>query len=128
MPERITVRSDTLGHHYFGTGIAECGRPLGGVVVEERLQGARDEVYARERTRHDARRLVGAARRGAEDRAVDVWMPKSDGESQLPARRDTEHRRAFGRQPDSETRSHPSAHVFNEELLVCREPLRLKAR
>jgi hypothetical protein len=34
---------------------------------------------------------------------------------------------AFGGQPDSETRSNPVAHVVDEELLVCREPLRLKA-
>jgi len=30
--------------------------------------------------------------------------------------------------PDSETRSHPFTHVLDEELLVGREPLRLKAR
>jgi hypothetical protein len=55
-------------------------------------------------------------------------MPKPDGEGQLPARRDTEHRGAFGGHPDAETRSHPSRNVLDEELLVCREPLRLKAR
>ena len=76
---------------------------------------------------HNATRLVTAARRGAEDRAVDVWMAKPNGEGQLPTRRDAEHRRAFSGHPDSETRSHPSTHVLDEERLVCREPLRLKA-
>ena len=55
-------------------------------------------------------------------------MPKPNGERELSTRRDTEHRGAFGGQRDSETRPRPSADVLDEELLVCREPFRVKAR
>ena len=83
-------------------------RPSGGVLEEERLQGAGDEVRARKRARHNARRPVTAARRGAEDRAVDIWMPKPEGEGQLSTRRDAEHRGTFGgqRRRRNATRAH----------------------
>ena len=54
--------------------------------------------------RHHARRFVTAARRGAEDRTVDVRMPKPEGERQLSTRRDAEHRGAFGGQRDAKPR------------------------
>ena len=80
------------------------------------------------RARHHARRSVTPARRGGEDRTVDVRMPKPDGERQLATRRDTEHRGALGGQRDAETRPRPSADVLDEEPLVCREPFRVEAR
>jgi hypothetical protein len=55
-------------------------------------------------------------------------MPKSQSEGQFSTRRDAEHRGTFGRQRYAKTRLHPSANLLDEELLVCREPLRLQAR
>lgn len=54
--------------------------------------------------------------------------PKPDSERELSTRRDTEHRGAFGGQLDAEARSCPATDILDEELLVCREPLRIKAR
>jgi hypothetical protein len=48
------VRSDALGHHDVGAGIAQRRCLSGGIIAEERLQGARDEVHARKRTRHNS--------------------------------------------------------------------------
>ena len=59
-----------------------------------------------------------------EDRAVDVRMPKPDGERELSTRRDTEHRSALGGQCDAEPRPHPSTDVLDEEPLVGGEPFR----
>src|ERR1700745_2613460 len=71
---------------------ASCKRdcPPGRVLEEERLQRARNEVRARNRTRHHPRRTVTRARRGAEDRTVEVRMPKPDRERQLPPTRATD--------------------------------------
>jgi hypothetical protein len=55
-------------------------------------------------------------------------MPKPKRESQLSARRDAEHCGTFNRQRHGKPRLRPSVNVLNEELLVGREPLRLKAR
>src|SRR5581483_3010609 len=52
---------------------------------------ASDKICARKWDRHNARRLVTAARRGAEDRAVHMWMPKPKSEGQLSTRRATWH-------------------------------------
>jgi hypothetical protein len=55
-------------------------------------------------------------------------MPEPDGERELSARRDTEHRGTAGGQRDSETPPHPPAYVLDEEPLVRGEPFRVKAR
>ena len=55
-------------------------------------------------------------------------MPKPKSERELSTRRDTEHRSTFGGQRDSETQAHPLPDVPDEELLVCREPFRVKDR
>src|SRR5690242_1517507 len=55
-------------------------------------------------------------------------MPEPEGERELAARRGTEHRSAFAGQRGSETRAHPPADVLDEELLVGREPFRVKDR
>ncbi len=59
--------------------------------------GANDKEGTRKRTRHNTRRLVTAARRGAEDRTIDIWMPKPKSEGQLSTRRDAEHCGTFSR-------------------------------
>jgi hypothetical protein len=53
-------------------------------------------------------------------------MTKPEREGQLSASRVAEYRCALGRQRDSKTRLHPSADVFDEELLVCGEPISIK--
>ena len=53
-------------------------------------------------------------------------MAKSHGERELSTRRDTEDRGSVGRQRDVEPRLRPSAHVLDKELLVRREPFRVK--
>jgi len=126
-PERTAVRPGPLRHHNVRTRIAQRDCPPGRVLKEERLQRARNEVRARNRTRHHPRRTVPRARRGAEDRTIDVRMPKPNRERQLPTRRDAEHRGAIGGQRDPESRPRPAADVPNEKLLVCREPFRVKA-
>jgi hypothetical protein len=55
-------------------------------------------------------------------------MPKPEGERQLTAGRDAEHRGTLGGQRDAEARADPPADVPDEELLVGREPFRIKAR
>src|SRR6202021_3512706 len=55
-------------------------------------------------------------------------MPKPKSEGQLSPRRDAEHCGTFSGQPHVKPRLRPSANVLDEELLVCREPLRLKTR
>src|SRR5205814_8773587 len=85
-PERVAVRSDPVGHHDVRTCIAQRGRPSGRILVEERLQCAGHKVRARKRAGHHVRRSVTRARRGAEDRTVDVRMPKPDGERKLSTR------------------------------------------
>src|SRR5580700_9538982 len=57
-----------------------------------------------------------------------MWMPKPKSEGQLATRRYAEHCGTFSGQRHAKPRLRPSANVLNEELLVCREPLRLKAR
>src|SRR6185437_11172433 len=126
-PERTAVRPGPLRHHDVRTRIAQRNRPAGRVLEEERLQRARNEVRARNRTRHHPRRTVTRARRGAEDRTIDVRMPKPNRERQLPTCRDTEHRGAIGGQGDPESRPRPAADVRDEELLVCSEPFQVKA-
>src|SRR5205085_11288450 len=103
LPERVAVRPDALSYEDVRTCIAQRVRPPGRVLEEERLQRAGDEVHARDRARHHLWRSEACARRGGEDRAVDVRMPNADGERELSTRRDTEHRGAFGGQCDSES-------------------------
>ena len=122
------MRPGSLIHADIRICIAQRVRPPLCVFEEERFLYASDKVCARERTRHNVGRLVTAARRGAEDRAVDMWMPKPQSEGQLSTRRDAENCRAFSAQRHAKPRLRPSANVLNEELLVRREALRLKAR
>jgi hypothetical protein len=53
-------------------------------------------------------------------------MAKSHGERELSTRRHSAHRGSIGGQREVETQLRPSAQVRYEELLVCREPLRVK--
>ena len=53
-------------------------------------------------------------------------MPKPHCERELSTRRDTEYRGSVGRQRDAEARLRPSADVLDKELLVRREPFRVK--
>src|SRR5439155_17990547 len=108
LPKRVAVRSNPLAHDDVRTCLAQRDRPAGRVPEEKRLQRAGDEVRARKRTRHLAWRTVTRTRRGAEDRAVEVRMPKPKGERQLSTRRDTEHRRAFGGERGPKPRPRPS--------------------
>ncbi len=87
-----TVRPSLLIHDDIRICIAQRVRPPPCVLEEERLLCASDKVCAWKRTRHYARRLVTAAGRGAEDRTVDMWMPKPKSEGQLSTRRDAQHR------------------------------------
>src|ERR1700721_1583021 len=127
-PECTAVRPSSLIHDHIRICIAQRVHPPPGALEQERRLRAGDKVCARKRTRHNARRLVTAARRGAQDRTVDMWMPKPKSESQLSTRRDTEHCGTFSGQRHAKPRLRPSADVLDEELLVCREPLRLKTR
>src|SRR6202050_5792432 len=86
-PECTTVRSVSLIHDDLRTRIAQRIRPLFCVPEEERLLYASDKICSRKRTRHNSRRLVTAARRGAEARSVDTWMPKPKSEGQFSPRR-----------------------------------------
>ena len=122
------MRPGPLGHDNVRACAAQRDVPAGRVLEKERLQRAGDEVRARKRIRHHGRRSVTSARRRAEDNAVDAWMAKPHGERELSARGDTEHRRALGGQCDSETCPRPLADVFDEELLVRREPFSVKDR
>src|SRR5215472_4835111 len=94
-PERAAVRSDPLFHDHVRTCIAQRGRPPRCVLKEERLLRAGNKVRARNPTWHHVRRLVARARRGAEDRTVDIGMPEPKSERELSTRRGTEHRGAF---------------------------------
>ncbi len=124
----LPVRPSSLVHDNIRTRVTQRVRPPSSVRQEERLLRASDKVYARERTRHNGRRLVTAARRGAEHRTVDMWMAKPKSEGQLPARRDAKHRSPFTGKRHAKPRLRPSSNILDEELLVCREPFRLKAR
>ena len=55
-------------------------------------------------------------------------MAKPHGEREFSPNGGTPHRGAPGGQHDPETRLHPSADIFGEELLVCRETFRIKHR
>ncbi len=90
-PEFAPVRPSSLIHDDIRTCIAQRVRPPPCVPEEERLPCASDKICARKWDRHNARRLVTAARRGAEDRAVHMWMPKPKSEGQLSTRRATWH-------------------------------------
>ncbi len=127
-PECAAVRPGSLRHNDVRVRIAQRVRPPPCVFKKERLLCAGNEVRARKRTRHRVRRLVTAARRGAEDGAVNIRMPKPDSERQFSARRDAEHRGTLSGQRHAKPRLRPSANVLDEELLMRREPLRLKAR
>ncbi len=94
LPEPAAVRPDPLLHDNVPTRSAQSSRPPGCVQEEERLLRAWDKVRARNQTPHLARRSIARSRRRAEDRSVDVRMPKSNGERQLSTRRVTEHRGA----------------------------------
>src|SRR4029077_19453809 len=128
LPESATVRPISLMHDDIRMCTAQRVRPPPCVLQEERLLCASDKVYARKRTRHNSRRLVAAARRGAKDRTVDVWMPKPKREGQLSTRRGAEHCGTFRGQRHIKPQLRPSANVLDEELLVCRKALRRKAR
>jgi len=127
-PERVAMGCDPFAHHDVGARVAQRDGPAGRVGEEERLQGAGDEVRARDPVRQHARRLVARARRAGENRTVDVGVPQPEGERELPARRGAEHRGALRGQRDPEPRPRPPAHVRDEEPLVRREPLRVKDR
>src|ERR1700683_4253474 len=127
-PEYATVRPGSLIDDDIRICITQRVRPPPCVLEEERLLCASDKVCARKWTRHNARRLVTAARRSAQDRTVDMWMPKPKGEGQLSTGRDAEHCGTFSGQRHGKPRLRPSTNVLDEELLVCGEPLRPKAR
>src|SRR3984957_21276456 len=127
LPECATVRSSSLMHDDIRTCIAQRVCPPVCVPEEERLLCAGHEVCARKRTRHNARRLVTAARRGAEDRTVHIWMPKSKSQSQLSTCRDAEHCATLTGQRHVKPRLRPSANVLDEKHLVCRLLLGKKA-
>jgi hypothetical protein len=127
-PECTTMRSVSLIHDDLRTRIAQRIRPPPCVPEEEWLVYASDKICSRKGTRHNFRGLVTAARRGAEDRTVHMWMPKPKREGQLSTRRGAEHCGTFPGQRHAKPRLRPSANVFDKEFLVCREPLRLKAR
>src|ERR1700677_2370725 len=97
-PEWATVRSSSPMHNDIRTCIAQRVCPPSCVLEEERLLCASHEVCARKRTRHNARRLVTTARRGAEDRTVDIWMPKPKSQGQLSTCRHAEHCSTFNGQ------------------------------
>src|SRR6202161_4576958 len=107
-PECATVRSGSLIHDDIRTCIAQRIGPPPRVSEEERLLCATDKVCARKRTRHNARRLVTAARRSAQDRTVDMWMPNPKSEGQLSPRRDAEHCGTFSAQRHAKPRLCPS--------------------
>src|ERR1700728_1101070 len=115
-PECATMRSSSLIHDDTRTCCAQRVGPPPCVPEEERLLCASDKVCARRRARHTARRLVTAARRGAEDRTEDMWMPKPKREGQLSTRRGAEHRGSFSGQRHAKPRFRPSANVLDEEL------------
>ena len=94
-PECAAVRPSSLIHDDIRISSAQRVRPPLCILQEERLLCAPDKVCARKRTWQNARRLVAAARRGAQDRTVDMWMPKPNSEGQLSTRRDAEHRAAL---------------------------------
>src|ERR1019366_2662075 len=127
-PECATVRPSSLNHDDICTCIAQRVRPPPCVLEEERLLCASHEVCARKRTPQKTRRLVTASKRGAEDRTVDVWMPKPKSDGQFSTCRDAEHCGTFSGQRHAKPRLRPSANVLDEEPFVCRESLRLKAR
>jgi hypothetical protein len=122
------VRPDPFGHDNVRACVAQRDGPAVRVLEKERLQGSGNEVRARKGTRHDARRSVTTARRSTEDGTVQVGVSKPQGERQLSARGNPEHRGALGRQHNSKARTHPSAEFLDEELLVSSEPLRSEAR
>src|SRR6516225_2825343 len=128
LPEGIAVRPRPLVHHDVRTCVAQCAPPPSGVLEKERLLRAGDQVRARNRVWHHGGRSVAAARRGAEDRTVDIGMPEPDGEREFSARRNTEHRGTAGERRESETGPHPPSYVLDEEPLMCGEPLRIKVR
>jgi hypothetical protein len=55
-------------------------------------------------------------------------MPKPKSKSQFTTRRDAEHRGTFSGQRHAKPRFRPLENVIDEELLVCRETLGVKAR
>src|SRR5215469_9501088 len=102
-PECATVRPSSLIHEYIRICIAQRVSPPPCVLQEERLLCASDKVCARKRTRHNSRRLVAAARRGAKDRTIDAWVPKPKREGQLSTRRGAEHSGTFRGQRHTKT-------------------------
>jgi hypothetical protein len=55
-------------------------------------------------------------------------MPKPESKGEFAAGRDAEHCGACRGEGQAEACGDPAANVFDEELFVCREALRLKAR
>ena len=108
-PERVAMPPGPLMHDNVRTRISKRVRPPNRIPEEERLKCADDEVRARNRTRHYIGWSVTAALRGAEDRPVDIWMSEADGQRELCAGRDAEHRGTAGGQRDSETHLYPPA-------------------
>ena len=122
------MRPRPLVHDDIPACIAQRDRPSSCVVEEEWLLHAGDKICARERTRYDARRLVTAARRSAKDHAINIWMPKSESEGKLSTRRYAQHCSTFSGQRHGKPRRRPSVNFTDKEILVRREPLRLKTR
>jgi hypothetical protein len=102
-PKCSTVQSSSLIHDDIRTCIAQRVRPPLCVPDEERLLCTSDKVGARKRTRHNARRLITAARRGAEAC--------------------TRSREAS--EPSSETHTHVMTMSWMQLLLQIRHKLRL---
>src|ERR1700744_2304789 len=88
LPKYTTVRSNSLFHDGVRTCTAQRFRRYPCVIEEERLLCASDKVCARKLTRHKTRRPVTAARRGGEDRNVDMDAePQERGRALPPPRR-----------------------------------------
>lgn len=128
LPKGAAMLSDSLPHDDVRARIAQRGCPAGRILQEERFQGAGDEVDAWKPTRQLRRWLLTGARRSAEDGTVDIWMAKPDCKRQLRTCRDSEHTGPFGKYRYAKPRRCPPSEVVDEELLVCREPVRVEAR
>src|SRR5579884_3191941 len=127
-PECAAVRPDSLTHGDIRTCIAQRFRPFSCVPEKEWFFYTGNKVRAWKRGQHHGGWLVTSARRGAEDSAVHLRMPKPKSESQLSACRDAKDRGTPRGQIYAEARLRPPADILDEELLVGCEPFRFKAK
>src|SRR3954453_2972924 len=100
-PERAAVLPLTLLHDNVGVHLAKRSRPTPGVVEEERLLRASNEVDARKWAGQRLRRLEAGTGRRCEDGAVDVGVAKSHCKRELSTEGRTPHTGALDAQCDS---------------------------